>query len=39
MMMVWIFDITSDFNKEVMQMTAIMLCEMFAVTYKKGPYL
>jgi len=36
MVMVRIIEVTSDFSKEVMQMTAVMLCEMFAVTYKKG---
>lgn len=36
MVMVWIFEVTSDFDKEVMQMAAVMLCERFAVTYKKG---
>jgi hypothetical protein len=36
MVMVWIFEVTTDFNKKVIEMAAVMLCEMFAVTCKKG---
>ena len=31
--MVWSFKVTSDFNKEVMKMKAVMLCEILALTH------